>query len=75
MSKFLKQNVNKFCCPDCGHPQYCPCESCLEHFPPPEGIEPWVWQADMYHIACGGCGVVRSADEWEFLEYQYWEGL
>ena len=58
-------------CPDCGHKQLCPCESCDN----PIDLKPWVWQADGNSMACGNCGLVKSADDWAELEYKQYQQL
>ena len=56
-----------FPCPDCGHPQTCPCEACQSRNPTEK---PWVWiNGDV--IGCGGCGLINHADWWTDQEYAY----
>ncbi len=66
---------NKFKCPECGHPQYCPCDSCKVHFPAPEGVKYWEWQSNEESIACGNCGVIKHVDEWMDLSVEYYENI
>ena len=55
-------------CPKCGQEQHCPCKSCADRN---EGLVTWVWQSDGESIACGKCGLVMGADEWEEREMEY----
>ena len=61
----------KMTCPNCNHKQVCPCESCNN----PLDLKPWVWQDDGNSVACGNCGVVKSADEWMDLEMEQYQKL
>jgi predicted RNA-binding Zn-ribbon protein involved in translation (DUF1610 family) len=54
-------------CPNCGHPQYCGCESCRNHGLLPEGTKPYHWK-DGELIVCGNCGFIQHCDWWLTLE-------
>lgn len=60
--------MEKLKCPDCGHPQYCPCAACMKNFPPPKGIKPWRYYE--HTITCGGCGVTYGEEKWMQFEYE-----
>lgn len=69
-------------CPECGYPQYCPCDSCKKNGSRiPAGYKPWIWlqgtgtPADGNVIECAGCGLRAHADWWEGEAMRQYEGL
>ena len=61
--------INIFKCPQCGYPQYCGCDGCMEFCPPPKDIKPWKW-VDGEAIQCAGCGHTAHVDWWASQEFQ-----
>jgi hypothetical protein len=48
-------------CPNCGYPQFCPCDYCACRLPPDH--VPWIWHRGRL-VECGCCGFMRDVDWW-----------
>ncbi len=55
-------------CPNCGHPQTCPCPSPACQGGNPTAI-PWRELANGHILACGKCSLTKPADWWADLEF------
>jgi len=59
-----------FPCPNCGHPQTCPCPSCQASN---ATEKPWKWDGEF--IECAGCGLKKHCDWWLDQEVKFVEAL
>lgn len=56
-------------CPNCKHPQTCPCPSCQQRIPTEK---PWIW-VNGDTIKCGNCGLEEYEGWWFEHELAQWE--
>jgi hypothetical protein len=63
----MNKMSEKYKCPECGHPQSCPCPPCQAKN---KTEKPWIWLSDNKSIMCSGCGLTESYDWWEEKAYE-----
>lgn len=55
-------------CPTCNNEQYCPCKNCAAKN---AGKVTWKYiDPEIPIIACGHCGLQKTADEWDDIQYE-----